>query len=119
MEGMCPPGRASVSLAQYLGPDDEPDRGRLEAFARDARIAPGDIVDERYLHRMTTVSAIATAASGGLAGRPPVAVPDHDGVFVVGDWVGPTGHLADAVLASARAAADAAIAHVSARRRVR
>ncbi len=68
---------------------------------------------------MTTVSAIATAASGGLAGRPPVAVPDRDGVFVVGDWVGPTGHLADAVLASARTAADAAIAHLSTRRRVR
>ena len=119
MEGMCPPGRASVSLAQYLGPHDEPDRGRLDAFARAAGIARGHIVDERYLHRMTTVSAIATAASGGLAGRPRVAVPDRDGVFVVGDWVGPTGHLADAVLASARTAADAAIAHLSTRRRVR
>jgi hypothetical protein len=119
MEEMCPPGRASVSLAQYLGPGDEPARGRLDAFARHAGISSGDIVDERYLHRMTTVSAIATAAAGGLAGRPPVAVPDRDGVFVVGDWVGPTGHLADAVLASARAAADAAIANVSTRRRVR
>ncbi len=119
MKEMCPPGHASVSLAQYLGSGDEPDRARLAAFARHAGISPDDIVDERYLHRMTTVSAIATAASGGLAGRPPVEVPDRDGLFVVGDWVGPTGHLADAVLASARAAADAAIAHVSARRRVR
>jgi hypothetical protein len=119
MEEMCPPGRASVSLAQYLALGDEPDRERLAAFAHDAGIASGDIVDERYLHRMTTVSAIATAASGGLAGRPPVAVPHCDGLFVVGDWVGSTGHLADAVLASARAAADAAIAHVSTRPRVR
>jgi hypothetical protein len=119
MEGMCPPGRASVSLAQYLASGDEPDRARLAAFARFAGIASDDIVDQRYLHRMTTVSAIATAASGGLAGRPRVAVPDRDGVFVVGDWVGPTGHLADAVLASARTAADAAIAHLSTRRRVR
>jgi len=119
VDAMCPPGRSSVSLAQYLAPGDEPDRDRLEAFARHAGIASGDIADERYLHRMTTVSAIATATSGGLAGRPPVAVPDRDGVFVVGDWVGPTGHLADAVLASARAAAGAAIAHVSALRRVR
>jgi hypothetical protein len=119
MEAMCPPGRASVSLAHYLGSGDDPNRGRLEAFARIAGIASGDIVDERYLHRMTTVSAIAMATSGGLAGRPPVAVPDRDGVFVVGDWVGPTGHLADAVLASAQAAAEAAIAHLSTRRRVR
>jgi glycine/D-amino acid oxidase-like deaminating enzyme len=117
-EAMCPPGRASVSLAQYLTPGEEPDRGRLEAFARRAGIASGNIVDERYLHRMTTVSAIATAESGGLAGRPSVAVPDREGVFVVGDWVGPTGHLADAVLASARSAADAAIARVSTLRRV-
>jgi hypothetical protein len=119
MEMMCPPGRASVSLAQYLGSGDEPDRERLAAFSRHAGISPGDIVDERYLHRMTTVSAIATAASGGLAGRPPVVVPGRDGLFVVGDWVGSTGHLADAVLASARTAADAAIAHLSTRRRVR
>jgi hypothetical protein len=119
MDAMCPPGRSSVSLAQYLAPGAEPDRDRLEAFARHAGIASGDIVDERYLHRMTTVSSIATATSGGLAGRPPVTVPDRDGLFVVGDWVGPTGHLADAVLASARAAAGAAIAHVSALRRVR
>jgi hypothetical protein len=116
---MCPPGRSSVSLAQYLAPGDEPDRALLEVFARRAGIASADIVDERYLHRMTTVSAIATAESGGLAGRPSVVVPDRNGVFVVGDWVGPTGHLADAVLASARAAADAAIAHVSTLRRVR
>jgi hypothetical protein len=119
MEEMCPPGRASVSLAQYLASGDEPDRERLAAFAQNAGIASGDIVDERYLHRMTTVFAIATAASGGLAGRPPVEVPDRDGVFVVGDWVGSTGHLADAVLASARTAVDAAVAHLSTRRRVR
>jgi hypothetical protein len=118
-DAMCPPGRASVSLAQYLAVGDEPDRGRMDAFARLAGIASGDIVDERYLHRMTTVSAIATAASGGLAGRPPVPVPDRDGVFVVGDWVGSTGHLADAVLASARTAAESAIAHLSIRPRVR
>ena len=118
-ESMCPPGRASVSLAHYLAPGDEPDRERLQAFARHAGITSDDIVDERYLHRMTTVSAIATAASGGLAARPPVAIPDRAGVFVVGDWVGPTGHLADAVMASARAAADAAIAHVSTSTRVR
>ena len=119
MQAMCPPGRASVSLAYYLSPDDEPDRERLEAFARLAGIASTDVVDERYLHRMTTVSAIATAASGGLAGRPSVEVPDRPGVFAVGDWVGPRGHLADAVLASAGAAARAAVTHLSTRPRVR
>ncbi|WP_218015125.1 hypothetical protein, partial [Lactococcus garvieae] len=57
-------------------------------------------------------SAIPVATSGGLAGRPPVAVPDRPGAFVAGDWVGPEGHLADASLASAEAAARAAVAHL-------
>jgi hypothetical protein len=114
--GMTPVGRASVSLAQYLAPtgepDAEPDRERLRAFARHAAITTDQIVDERYLHRMTTVTAIATAARGGLAGRPPIDVPDRPGVFVAGDWVGRTGHLADAVLHSGREAASAAVRHL-------
>ncbi len=113
--GMTPAGAASVSLANYLAPGDEPDRGRLEAFARQAGIAADDVVDSRYLHRMTTVTAIATAERGGLAGRADVTVPDRPGVFVVGDWVGRRGHLADAVLASAEEAALAAIRHVERR----
>jgi phytoene dehydrogenase-like protein len=117
--GMCPDGRASVSLAHYLAPGDAPDRGRLRAVAERSGIVADQILDERYLHRMTTVSSIATASSGGLAGRAPVRVPDRPGVFVVGDWVGDRGHLADAVLASARAAANAAVAHLSEMRAVR
>lgn len=65
---------------------------------------------------MVTCTAIPVAAGGGLAGRPDVGVlgrlSGRPGVFVAGDWVGPEGHLADAVLASARAAAVAAIHHV-------
>lgn len=114
--GMTPVGRASVSLAQYLAPpgepDAEPDRERLRAFARHAAITSDQIVDERYLHRMTTVTAIATAARGGLAGRPPVDVADRPGVFVAGDWVGSAGHLADAALHSGREAARAAVRHL-------
>lgn len=132
--GMVPASRASISLARYhsVGADGR-DRGgggvgrgthradhdRLRAFARHAGIADEDVIEERYLHRMSVVTSIATAATGGLAGRPPVAVPDRPGVFVVGDWVGPHGHLADAVLASAEAAAQAAVAHVGRRSVVR
>ena len=64
---------------------------------------------------MTTVTAIATADGGGLAGRADVTVPDRPGVFVVGDWVGRHGHLADAVLASAEDAATAAVRHLERR----
>lgn len=116
--GMCPDGRASVSLVHYLAPGDRPDGGRLRAFAQRSGIGADQVLDERYLHRMTTVSSIATASSGGLAGRASVRVPDRPGVFVVGDWVGDRGHLADAVLASARTAANAAVAHLSEMRSV-
>jgi hypothetical protein len=114
---MCPPGRASLSLGQYLAPPGspggEPDRAAMRAFAHHAGVTDEMVVDERYLHRMTTVTAIATAERGGLAGRPQVHVDDLPGVFLAGDWVGDRGHLADAVLASADAAARRAVAHVT------
>lgn len=122
---MVPAGRASVSLAAYHrvgesteGHADEA-RTRLTRFARHAGVTDDDIVEQRYLHRMVTVSSIPTASSGGLGGRPGVAVPDRPGVFVAGDWVGSRGHLADAVLASAEEAAIAAVAHVRRRSAVR
>ena len=111
---MAPPGRASVSLAQYLAPEGEPgaepNRARLRSFAVHAGVTADQVVDERYLHRMATVTAIATAEHGGLRGRTPVSVPDQPGVFVAGDWVGPSGHLVDAALHSARDAARLAVA---------
>jgi hypothetical protein len=62
----------------------------------------------RYLPRMTTVTAIPTPQTGGLPGRPGVALPGHAGAFVAGDWVGPEGLLLDAAVSSAVAAARAA-----------
>lgn len=113
---MTPTGRASVSLAQYLSPNGEPgaepNRERLRSFARHSGITADQVLDERYLHRMATVTAIATAEHGGLRGRSPVSVPDQPGVFVAGDWVGPSGHLVDAALHSAREAARLAVAQL-------
>jgi Flavin containing amine oxidoreductase len=128
--GMVPEGRASVSLAEYHAVGGNVDvgsldrertvgRARLRAFAAHAGITDEQIVEERYLRRMTVVTAIPTAATGGLDGRPGVAVPDRPGVFVIGDWVGRQGHLADAVLASAEEAALAAVAHLDRRAAVR
>jgi hypothetical protein len=114
-EGMAPRGRSSVSVAHYLAPGDAPDRSALRRFAGYAGISDEQVVEERYLHRMTSVTAIATADRGGLAGRPPSAVPHMPGVFVAGDWVGPNGHLLDAVVCSARDAAVAALSHLERR----
>ncbi|WP_040493848.1 FAD-dependent oxidoreductase [Ilumatobacter nonamiensis] len=110
--GMTPAGRSSMSVAEYLAPDTAPDRERLRAFLTHAGVAPESVETERYLHRMTAVTAISTAAAGGLRRRPDGVVPDRAGVFVVGDWVGRRGHLLDAVLASAEDAARNAVAHL-------
>jgi hypothetical protein len=114
--GRAPAGHSVVAMAEYLAPGVAPTRGRLDAFAATMGIDEGTIVTERYLHRMVACTAIATASAGGLAGRPTVDGPGRlagrPGTFVAGDWVGPEGHLADAVLASARSAALAAVHHV-------
>lgn len=114
-DGMTPKGASLVSVAEYLSADTEPDRARLEAYLVHAGVDTGAVVTERYLHRMPAVSAIATAAAGGLRGRPRSVVGDRPGVFIVGDWVGPRGHLLDAVLASAHDAALGAISYLERR----
>jgi NAD(P)-binding Rossmann-like domain len=113
--GMTPPGGASLSVAQYLLPPDQPDRDAMRAFARHAGVTDDHVLDERYLHRMTVVSSIATAEAGGMRGRQGTAIPGRPGVFVAGDWVGPRGHLADAVICSAHDAALAAVDHLERR----
>lgn len=102
---LAPPGHAVVHLMRYQRPGEDvaaaSQRARLEELARQMGIAPNSIVEERFLARMVVMGTIPTARTGGLAGRPPVAVAGHPGVHVVGDWVGDAGLLADGVAASA------------------
>ena len=111
----CPPARLApdgtfvVHVARYLSDGDstapKEAHDELTSFAARAGIDAQHVVDLRYLHRMTTVSAVAVAEHGGLRGRPSVDDSGEPGVFLAGDWVGPHGHLLDAVMASAEAAA--------------
>jgi phytoene dehydrogenase-like protein len=109
---LAPPGHSLVHVMRYraredhLAPDDQ--RAELFAHAERAGVTVHDVVLDRYLHRMTAITALPTAAAGGLAGRPRHDLADVPGVFVAGDWVGPVGMLSDASLASAVAAARAA-----------
>ena len=109
---LAPEGMALVHAMRNLHHDEttSPDelRADLHALARRAGIADDDVVLERYLHHMVVVSALVTPAGGGLAGRPDVHDTGVDGVLVAGDWVGPTGWLADCSLASGEAAGAAA-----------
>lgn len=102
---LAPEGHSVVHLMRYQPLDDEMDadqqRERLHRHAAQMGITPDRIVEERFLARMAVTGALPTAASGGLAGRPAVAVAEHPGVFLAGDWVGATGLLLDAVAASA------------------
>lgn len=112
--GLAPAGRYVVHVARYLAADDDlspsAQRTQLEQHAVLAGIAVDESMTEaaRYLHRMTVVSAMPTAAAGGLRGRPAVTSSGHPHILLAGDWVGPHGHLADASLASGAAAGSAA-----------
>ena len=65
------------------------------------------VVFKQYLPSLTVMNAEATAAHGGMAGRPASRLPAFDNVWIAGDWVGPRGQLSDAAAASASdAAAD-------------
>lgn len=112
---LAPEGAALVHAVRYLEPGEKPGRDRvlveLEAFLDLAQ--PGWRGEERarqFLPAMPAISAMPLAAAGGMSGRPPVAVPNHDGLFIAGDWIGPAGLLADAAAISGRSAGEAAAA---------
>jgi phytoene dehydrogenase-like protein len=107
-------GRGLVSVMRYhrpgaAVPDAAQLRDELRAFAGLAGVTPGEVERERFLHRLVVAHGAPTASGGGLAGRPAVDVLGLPGVYVAGDWVGPTGMLADAAAASGRSAAVAAL----------
>jgi phytoene dehydrogenase-like protein len=114
---LAPAGRSVVHVARYLAPGESVDRhavrSQLDEHARLAGVAAEHVVESRHLQRMVVVGALTTAARGGLAGRPSVADTGMNGVWMAGDWVGPVGHLLDASVASAEAAATAACRHVA------
>lgn len=112
---LAPTGRGLLCGLRYLAPGSAPDapaveRAAIRELASAVGIGAGDVVDERYLHRVTVAHSLPSAARGGLPGRPHAATP-VTGVFRAGDWVGAEGFLADASAASASAAVVAASAY--------
>lgn len=123
--GLAPEGAAMVEVMRYLRPDEKlapgAARDEMEGFCRAAGIEPATAEEVRYLHDMVVCPALPLPESGGMAGRPDVASTGQEGVLVAGDWVGPTGHLADAALVSGEAAGRRAVQDVdrrSARHRI-
>jgi phytoene dehydrogenase-like protein len=96
---------ATVHLMKYLDPD-APEDPRAEAELEQVadRVQPGwrDRVEtRRFLPSLVASNAIVVAG----ARRPAVDAAGVPGVYVAGDWVGEEGMLADAAIASSRAAA--------------
>ncbi len=106
---LAPEGAATIHVARYLAPGEDGAAAAPTLEALLDRVQPGwrnVCVVRRFLPQMTVSEALVTAAAGGTAGRPAPAVPDAPGLYVAGDWVGRTGLLADAALASAAQAAE-------------
>jgi phytoene dehydrogenase-like protein len=105
----APAGQAVVGAIRYGATEAKADRAVLEAHLARAGVQEGDIVTSRFLARMVVAGAAPIAARGGLGGRPGVDATGLPGVYLAGDWVGPTGLIADAALASGQAAAVRAV----------
>lgn len=105
---LAPEGGAVVHVMRYQRPDDalsvDEQRAQLWDLAHRAGITDADVAEQRFLARMVVTGAIPTTAAGGLHGRVGVEVAGRPEVLLAGDWVGPTGLLGDAALASGAAA---------------
>ena len=105
----CPPGDLAprggslVHVMRYGARDARLDRAELRGYAHLAGITDDQVIEERFLANMV-VTHVLPSPEHGLASRPAVAVPGAEGIYLAGDWVGPTGWLADAAMASGRQA---------------
>ena len=114
-EGLAPSGGALIHCARYLAPKETPDRADLQSQLEAVvdSMQPGwrdHVGSQRLLTDLVVSHALVASDLGGQSGRPGPAVPGCAGLFVAGDWVGAKGQLADAALASGRAAGRGAAA---------
>lgn len=100
---LAPAGGSVVHVMRYGTRQARVDRAELGSYARLAGIADDQIVEERFLADMV-VTHLLPNPQAGLAGRPGVAVARAEGIYLAGDWVGPSGWLADAAMASGQRA---------------
>jgi phytoene dehydrogenase-like protein len=107
---VAPEGRALVYTIKYLRPGEKADSHAVERELEEFLdiTQPGwrnEVIERRYLPNLTVNNALVTAEAGGAKGRPGPQVPGIEGLYVVGDWVGPEGNISSASLWSAKLAA--------------
>ena len=110
---IAPAGGAVIHLARFLRPGHpaEPGvrsqlEGLLDRFAAGWRT---EVVHARYLPGITVTHDACLAATGGRRGRIAVDAPGIPGMLIAGDWVGPSGMLAQASIDSGAHAAELAL----------
>lgn len=113
---LAPEGSALIHLAKYLPVDHNHSPEAIERELEDLMdtVQPGwreVIVYRRFLPDMVVMNRIPSASDSGFEKRPGPQVPDVAGLYVAGDWVGNYGLLADASFASAKQAAEMAVAY--------
>jgi phytoene dehydrogenase-like protein len=96
---LAPAGGSVVHAMRYGARDAGLDRAELHRFVTLAGITDDQIVAERFL-AVHVVTHVLPSPEEGLAGRPPVEVAGSPGVYLAGDWVGPSGWLSNAAMAS-------------------
>jgi len=99
---LAPPGKSVVCALRYRAGGRDAAEG-LDRLLALAGVEP-DAVEERRVLASMTVAHAQPRPGSGLAGRPGIRVPTSDRCFLAGDWVGDTGLLGDAALASGVAA---------------
>jgi phytoene dehydrogenase-like protein len=100
---LAPPGGSVVHVMRYGARNAELDRAELHRFAALAGITDDQIVEERFL-AVHVVTHVLPRPEDGLAARPAIAVPGSPGLYLAGDWVGPSGWLSDAAMGSGQRA---------------
>ena len=63
------------------------------------------VVMQRFLPNMIASNTVLTSSKGVMEKRPDIKVPGVNNLYIIGDWVGEDGMLADASFASAKAVA--------------
>lgn len=63
------------------------------------------VVRQRFLPNMISSNTVINTNGGIMENRPDIKVPGVNNLYIIGDWVGPEGMLADTSFASAKAAA--------------
>ena len=91
----------------------------LEALADELQPGWREHEAVRQVGKRRVVAFDRPQPGSGLRGRPGPIVEDLPGVFVAGDWVGPTDLLGTAAISSARAAGLAASLHSESGRTIR